>query len=98
MTNLLSCLYIGVLLLLPLSESMAESLGYERFFDVGFGDFQEELARAEAEGKQGVLLFFEMKDCPFCYRMKETVLNQANVQSYFKKHFLNFKVDTIPLD
>jgi thioredoxin-related protein len=25
---------------------------------------------ARAEGKQGVLIMFEMDDCPFCSRMK----------------------------
>lgn len=63
------------------------------FFDQSLGDFQEELALARDEGKQGVLLFFEMDECPFCHRMKETVLNQPEVQDYFKEHFLIFSVD-----
>lgn len=66
---------------------------YKYFFDETWGDFSEELARAKEEGKTGVLLFFEMDECPFCHRMKETVLNQPEVQAYFKKHFLNFSVD-----
>jgi len=66
---------------------------YKYFFDETWGDFTEELKKAKAEGKQGVLLFFEQDECPFCHRMKETVLNQSNVQEYFKKHFLIFSVD-----
>jgi thioredoxin-related protein len=63
------------------------------FFDTTFGDFTEELATAKQEGKQGILLFFEQEECPFCHRMKTTVFNQPKVQEYFRKHFLVFQVD-----
>lgn len=63
------------------------------FFDQTFGDFQEELANAREAGKQGVLLMFEMDECPFCHRMKNDVLNRPEVQDYFKEHFLIFPVD-----
>lgn len=63
------------------------------FFDQTFGDFSEELETARSEGKQGVLLMFEMDECPFCHRMKTTVLNQPEVQDFFGEHFLVFPVD-----
>lgn len=63
------------------------------FFDTTFGDFTEELELAEEEGKKGILIFFEMDECPFCHRMKTTVLNQPDVIEYFKKHFRIFQVD-----
>ncbi|MGB5733033.1 MAG: thioredoxin family protein, partial [Thiohalocapsa sp.] len=63
------------------------------FFDTTFGDFSEELATAREDGKAGILLMFEMDECPFCHRMKTTVLNQPEVQDYFKEHFLIFPVD-----
>jgi thioredoxin-related protein len=63
------------------------------FFDTTFGDFSEELETAKSEGKQGILLMFEMDECPFCERMKTTVLNQPEVQEYFRKHFKIFPVD-----
>jgi len=66
---------------------------YVYFFDDTWGDFTEELKKAKTDGKQGILLFFELDECPFCHRMKETVLNQPKVQKYFKKHFLSFSVD-----
>lgn len=65
----------------------------QHFFDQTFGDFQEELERAKEEGKQGILLMFEMDECPFCHRMKTTVLNQPSIQDYFKQHFLIFPID-----
>ena len=63
------------------------------FFDQTLGNFSEELQTARDEGKQGVLIMFEMDECPFCHRMKTRVLNQAEVQDYYKKHFLIFAVD-----
>ena len=63
------------------------------FFDQSLGDFSEELAVARDEGKTGVLIFFEMDECPFCHRMKTTILNRPEVVDYFKKHFLIYQVD-----
>lgn len=63
------------------------------FFDSTFGDMPEEIALARERGKDGILLFFEQEECPFCHRMKNTVLNQPEVQDYFKEHFLIFSVD-----
>lgn len=63
------------------------------FFNQSLGDFQEELAIAREEGKQGVLLFFEMDECPFCQRMKRDVLNRPIVQEYYRKHFRIIPVD-----
>lgn len=63
------------------------------FFDQSLGDFSEELETARDEGKAGIFIFFEMDDCPFCHRMKTTILNQPRVQAFYKKHFLNFVVN-----
>jgi thioredoxin-related protein len=65
----------------------------EYFFDESLGDFHAELATAREQGKQGIFIFFEMDECPFCHRMRETVLNQPEIQDYYKAHFLNFTVD-----
>ena len=46
------------------------------FFDQGFGDFSEELETAKEEGKSGVLIFYEMDECPFCHRMFTTLLHK----------------------
>ena len=66
---------------------------HTHFFQDTFGDFTEELDLAREEGKQGVVIFFEMDECPFCERMHETVLNHANIQDYYRKHFRIFTVD-----
>lgn len=63
------------------------------FFDQTLGDFSEELENARVQGKQGILLMFEMDECPFCHRMKTTILNRPDIQDYFHEHFLIFPVD-----
>lgn len=63
------------------------------FFDQSFGDFSEELQTAREQGKKGILIMFEMDECPFCHRMKTTVLNRPEIQDFYKKNFLIFSVD-----
>jgi len=65
----------------------------EFFFQQTLGDFTEELELAREQGKQGILIMFEMDECPFCHRMKNTILNRKPVQDYFREHFLIFTVD-----
>jgi thioredoxin-related protein len=65
----------------------------QHFFNETFGDFSEELENARNSGKQGILVMFEMDECPFCHRMKTTILNQPDVQDYFREHFMIFPVD-----
>ncbi len=66
---------------------------YQYFFHESFGDYSEELASAREQGKKGVLIFFEMDECPFCHYMKGNVLNQPSVQDYYRENFLLFSVD-----
>lgn len=70
-----------------------ESIAANKFFDDHFNDFTEDLETAKEEGKQGIFLFFHLSDCPFCDKMRKTVLSQEHVRDYFKKHFLSFEVD-----
>ena len=66
---------------------------YKYFFNETWGDFKEELATAREQGKKGILIFFEMDECPFCHYMKMNVLNQPEVQVFYRKNFLIFTVD-----
>ena len=63
------------------------------FFQSKFGDLRADLQEAKKQGKQGIFLFFEMEDCPFCERMKTTILNQADVQDAFRAKFLLYSID-----
>ncbi len=66
---------------------------YQYFFEQNLGDLTEELEIARDEGKKGMFVFFEMDECPFCHRMKRTVLNQPAVQDFFKANFHSLAID-----
>jgi len=90
---------LGLVVLLLLAQLLAAASASgtrdpeQHFFQESFGNYQEELQIAREQGKDGVLIFFEMEECPFCHRMKQTVLNQVEVQEYFREHFAIFAVD-----
>jgi len=86
---------LGLTLCLCALAAQAETRDVQQyFFNQHLGDFKAELDTAKKEGKQGILLMFEMEECPFCHRMKQTILNQSEVQDYYRKHFLIFSVDS----
>jgi thioredoxin-related protein len=66
---------------------------YTHFFTATFGDLPEEMESARAEGKLGMLLFFEADACPYCEHMRRKVLNQAHVQDWFRERFVNIAID-----
>ena len=86
-----------LVILLLLSQSLLAASTprdpYKFFFQESFGDYTEELEIAKDENKKAILLFFEMDECPYCHYMKNKVLNQPEVQDYYRKHFKIFSVD-----
>lgn len=94
MNRPLPALAIFIALMMPvLLQASASRDPYQYFFQSSLGDLTEELEIARDEGKQGVFVFFEMDECPFCHRMKETVLSQPDVQDYFKRNFHSLSID-----
>lgn len=97
MKNKLQLLAAFLLFSAFLSVSWASSLNvkdpYKHFFNETWGDLPEELEKAKQSGKKGILVFFEMDECPFCHYMKKNVLNQPKVQDFYRKNFLNIIID-----
>ena len=89
-------LITSILILVLVSSVSAASTPrdpYEYLFQQSLGDFTEELEIAREEGKKGIFVFFEMDECPFCHRMKNTVLNKSEVQDSFNQTFHSLAVD-----
>ena len=63
------------------------------FFQPKFGNLQADLQEAKKQGKKGIFLFFEADACPFCERMKTTILNQSDVQDAYRALFLVYSID-----
>ncbi len=74
----------------------------EFFFHQTFGDLQEEVELALEEGQRAIMVMFELNDCPWCERMKATILNRSEVQDYFRKNFrclmMNVEGDNLVVD
>lgn len=77
----------------PPASTVSERRDAQAFFDETFNDLQQELEITAEEGKVGLLIMFEMDECPFCRRMKQTALNRSEVQDYFRANFRIISVD-----
>ncbi len=84
---------LGLLLFFPLLAAAEVRDPEKYFFDDKLGNFKEELQVAKQQGKKGIMFFFELDDCPWCARMKATILNQSDVQDFFHQHFMIFPID-----
>ena len=85
----------GVALLIGAAAGAAEVTRdpMQHFFHQSFGSLPEEVAAARAAGQTGILIMFEEQDCPWCAKMKTTVLNQVAVQEYYRQHFRILMMD-----
>lgn len=63
------------------------------FFDQSFGNIREELQAARSDGKLGLVIMFDDEDCPWCQKMKATIMTQARVQEYYLRHFRSIHLD-----
>ena len=86
-------LTITLLCCIALAQASTPRDPYQYFFEQSLGDLTEELEIAKEEGKKGLFIFFEMDECPFCHRMKKTVLNQPEIQDYFRENFHSISID-----
>jgi len=87
---------LGSLLFLT-TNSIAEPLkrdATEYFFNTSFNNLQEEVELAKEEGKQGIFIMFSDPDCPWCQKMKSTIMSRVPVQEYYQKHFRVLHIDT----
>lgn len=65
----------------------------EYFFNQSFNNLQEELEIAGEEKKTAIFIMFSDKDCPWCLKMKTTIMNRVDVQNYYREHFRNLTID-----
>lgn len=57
-------------------------------FDESFGNYQEDAEMLKDNGKLGLFVFFHMEECPFCHRMRTTILQDKEVMAFYRKHFM----------
>ena len=67
---------------------------FTHFFYQSFGDLREEARAARQAGQVGLVVMFDDEECPWCYKMKTTILNQPRVQDYYRRYFRPIRIDT----
>lgn len=77
------------------SVAIADSEANVGFFIPKFGDYQSDAVEAKKAGKVGMLLFFEWDECPYCQKMRKTVLTKTRVQQTFNRYFSPIAVDIV---
>ncbi len=85
---------------LPLAPGEPESLPgmaggdpSASLFECPANDLQQLLERASTSGRDGLLLFFERAECPYCRRMRGGVLADADLIAHYRRHFLAAELD-----
>lgn len=90
----LNSVVLSLLVIVSVQAHAATRDPIEYFFHPSFGDLREELQTARSEGKSGLLVMFDNAECPWCLKMKTSILNQDVVQDYYRKHFQIIRIDT----
>lgn len=90
---------VAALLLMAAVSAAADDANAPRdpmtyFFNQGFGNLHDELATARSEGKRGVFIMFDDPDCPWCAKMKATVLSLPRVQAFYRANFRTLQLST----
>ncbi len=68
-------------------QPLSEDLIVPDWFKVSFLDLREDLNEAVQNGKQGIILYFGQKRCPYCKAHLENNWGQQDILSYTQKHF-----------
>lgn len=63
------------------------------FFTPFSNDLEKALLLARQQNKKGLMAFFSTPACPFCHRMKKTVLLKKRVKTFFQKNFHLIEID-----
>jgi len=86
--------FLAALLLLAAVAPARAAEGWERFFELSFGDLRAEAADARKDGKLGLVVMYHFEECPYCERMKREVLSRPEVQAHYRKSFRAIAIDT----
>lgn len=68
-------------------QPLDDDLVMPDWFKVSFLDLQEDLDEAVKNGKQGLIIYFGQKRCPYCKAHLENNWGQKDILSYTRKHF-----------
>ena len=73
--------------------TLKEELYLPDWFKLSFLDLSDSLAEAREAGKQGIIIYFGRKDCPYCKAQLEINWGTPDIVEYTQKNF-----DVIAID
>jgi thioredoxin-related protein len=72
---------------------LEELLQYPDWFKKSFLELPDDLQEAVEQGKQGIIVYFGQKRCPYCKMLLEVNFGLSDITTYTRRHF-----DLIPID
>ncbi len=72
---------------------LEELLQYPAWFKQSFLELPDDLRAATSQGKQGIIVYFGQKRCPYCKMLLEVNFGLNDITRYTREHF-----DLIPID
>ena len=75
-------------------ETLSQGITLPEWFKLSFLDLKDDLIDAETEKKQGIILYFGRKDCPYCKRLLENTWGQSDIAHYTRTNFDVIAVNT----
>jgi len=72
---------------------LADALDLPEWFNLSFLDLNDSLEDAIKEGKQGIIIYFGRKDCPYCKALLEGNWGDPVIAKYTQEHFNVIAID-----
>lgn len=69
------------------------TIDYPPWFKLSFGDLRDDLKQAVNHGKNGIIVYYGQKHCPYCAKFFATSLATLDIQHTIQTHY-----DMIPVD
>lgn len=72
---------------------LEELIKYPEWFEESLLALDDELEEALEKDKQGIIVYFGQKRCPYCKKLMDINFTEADIVEYTRRHF-----DVIPID
>lgn len=103
MKLLIQCLVIYTLLFSTYSiadegifpdDTLSQGIKLPDWFKLSFLDLKDDINDAASANKQGIILYFGRKDCPYCKALIDNNWINGDIQHYTQKNFDVIAIDT----
>ena len=75
-------------------DTLSQSIKLPDWFKLSFLDLKDDINDAASANKQGIILYFGRKDCPYCKALIDNNWIKGDIQHYTQKNFDVIAIDT----